>query len=281
MTHQDHTEAVGAVDGRRRVEVQSWLRRLVMACIGLAFASGATAAAQGAPRFICYPVVPGDTVTGIAIRLTPDARNWRDPGFQVFDPLRARFVPKIEYGRIQPGWQVCLIEPLLRRSAAVQPADGVLSSAAGATVAASRTAAPLRWWWLVLLCSATGAALVLVQARLQRGDATCRMLEGFGNAFIREFERPLVEERGTHTAGLRTQVNVCRRRRSLDVRLAPSEGRTYPNLADHRMNVEYDVQRVMAVLNDRRFIRGPLDTRGEWVTIPFRLASDLQKEGEP
>ena len=266
-----HGRTHRGAEGRR-------LLRLGLACAGWTMASAAVASASPAPRVICYPVVHGDTVTAISARLTQYAGNWREPGFQIFDPVQARFVPKARYRSIQPGWQACVVEPLLRRSVIPRAENRVATGrAAPSTALHSRTVSHLRWWWLTLLCSAVLTALFLIQTRVQRRRVRRRILQGFGTAFIREFERPLIEERGARAA-LRAQLSVCSRRGSMDVRLAPSKGRTYPNLSDHRANVEYDVHRVISALNDRRFICGPLKTHGEWVTIPVRLAH-LRKEG--
>ena len=98
-------------------------------------------------------------------------------------------------------------------------------------------------------------------------------------AFIREFERPLLDQRGSRSV-LRAELALSPDRGSLEVRLAPTDGRRYPNLSDHRTNVEYDVERVVNLLNDRRFICGPLRARGPWVAIPVRLKPDLHKEGD-
>jgi hypothetical protein len=53
--------------------------------------------------------------------------------------------------------------------------------------------------------------------------------------------------------------------------LAPADGRSYPNLADHRKNVEYDVDRVLRLVNAQPVMSGPLYTRGSWVVIPFQF----------
>ena len=95
-------------------------------------------------------------------------------------------------------------------------------------------------------------------------------MQTFGAAFIREFERPLVDPRSSRSV-LRAELALSPEKGSLEVRIAPTEGRRYPNLSDHRTNVEYDVERVVTLLNDRRFICGPLHARGPWVAIPFRL----------
>jgi hypothetical protein len=221
----------------------------------------AAESAPAVPRLLCYSVMPGDTVAAISLRLTRDPQSWRGSGFQIFDPATARFVPKGNYRHIQPGWQACVVEPLLARAGAL-PA----------------TAGRMGWWPLVLLCGAGVASLFALQWSLERRAATSRALETFGAAFIREFERPLLDERSS-PAALRTRLALSPDQRSLDVLIAPAEGHRYPNLADHRTNVEYDVRRVVSLLNDRRFICGPLRARGSWVAIPFRLDPDLRKEG--
>jgi len=48
-------------------------------------------------------------------------------------------------------------------------------------------------------------------------------------------------------------------------------GYTYPNLVDHRRNVEYDVDRVLHLLRHEPFIGGAPYAEGRWVVIPCRL----------
>jgi hypothetical protein len=50
-------------------------------------------------------------------------------------------------------------------------------------------------------------------------------------------------------------------------------------LSDHRKNLEYDVDRVMTLLADRRFVLGDLAAQGSWVVIPFRLDAPSKKVG--
>jgi hypothetical protein len=242
------------------------LIRLVPRWITFVVAGFAAESAAAEPRFVCYPVMPGDTVTAISVRLTRDSRSWRGPGFQIFDPAAARFVSKGNYNHIRPGWQACVAQPSVARLEAPHPAGGQMI-----------------WWPLILLgalCSAAVATLLVIQLSLDRRKATQAALQRFGAAFISEFERPLIDERGPRS-GLRAELAVSPDRRSGEVRLAPVEGRRYPNLADHRTNVEYDVKRVVSALNDRRFICGPLRAYGAWVAIPFRLKTELRKEGGP
>ena len=232
--------------------------RLAPQWIALVIAVIAVESAAAAPRLLCYAVTPGETVTAISVRLTGNPQSWRGNGFQVFDPAVARFVPKSDYGRIHPRWHACVVEPSL-----------ALSTVPG-----------IGWWVVLLVCSAAAAvaALIVIQSSIERRKAASRALEQFGSAFIREFERPLLEERIPRSK-LRAKLELAADRRSIDVLIAPPDGKRYPNLGDHRTNVEYDVGRVVGLLNDRRFVCGPLRARGPWVAIPFRLVLDLRKEG--
>ena len=230
--------------------------RLVPPWVALVLAGIAAEAAAAAPRLICYPVMPGDTVTALSVRLTRDPQSWRGAGFQILDPAAARFIAKADYRYIHAGLQACLVEPALVRPAV--PGMG--------------------WWLLILLCSSGAAALFAIQLSIDRRKTTSQALQKFGTAFIREFERPLIDERRPQSM-LRAELALSPARHALEVRLAPTDGRRYPNLADHRTNVEYDVERVMNLLNDRRFTCGPLRARGSWVAIPFQMAPDLRKEG--
>lgn len=237
---------------------------MIFVALWMAFVIGETPvdAAPAGTRLFCYPVMPGDTPAAVSLRLTRDPQSWRGADFQMFDPASARFVPKSRYRHVQPGWQACVAEALLARAGALP-------------------AAPHRmgWWLLVLVCGAAMASLIALQRSLERRAATSRALETFGAAFIREFERPLIDERSPSSA-LRSRLALSPDRSTLEVLLAPADGRRYPNLADHRTNLEYDVRRVVGLLNeDGRFVCGPLRARGSWVAIPFRLNPDLRKEG--
>jgi hypothetical protein len=226
-------------------------RWIVLVLVGLAAESAAAA-----PRLVCYPLVAGDTITSVSIRLTGDPHSWQGSRLQILDPAAARLIPKTEYRFLRPEWQACIGEP-----PGVHPVIGGLEM-------------------LVLLCSAAAAALLVFQWSVERRKTVTSALETFGAAFIREFERPLMDERSPQPV-LRAELSVSPSQRSLEVRLAPADGKRYPNLADHRTNVQYDVERVVGVLNDRRFVCGPLSARGSWVAIPFRLKSNVRKEGEP
>ena len=63
-----------------------------------------------------------------------------------------------------------------------------------------------------------------------------------------------------------------------DILRAPGEGRRYPNLSDHKKNVEYDVARVMHVLADDSFVSGPPYTHAGWI-VPFRFTAGPKQSG--
>ena len=105
-------------------------------------------------------------------------------------------------------------------------------------------------------------------------------MRGFGNRFIAEFERPLFR-RTASDAAVRSRLRFAPSRHRLEVLLAPADGRTYPNLVDHRKNVEYDVERVERILGAEPFVGGPLYAEGSWVVIPFSFETDRQQEGAP
>jgi hypothetical protein len=63
------------------------------------------------------------------------------------------------------------------------------------------------------------------------------------------------------------------------VLLAPRDGRRYPNLADHRKNVEYDVTRVLQLMKDPPFVQGEMYTQGRWVVVPFQLKANPGQAG--
>jgi hypothetical protein len=228
--------------------------RMVAPWVALALAIAPEPVAA-APRLLCYPIAPGDTVTMISRRLTRNPQGWRSAGFQILDPAAARFVPKENYGYLHPRWQACVVEQPVRQPG---PARG--------------------WWVLVLLSTAALTGLFVAQWSIERRNARALVLQKFGAAFIREFERPLIDQRRP-SSGLRAQLAPSAGKSALEVLLAPIEGRRYPNLSDHRANVEYDVERVVRLLNDRRFICGPPRARGAWVAIPFRLKPGSHKEG--
>jgi hypothetical protein len=241
--------------------------------VALAIAAGGPPAV--AEAVTCFVIQPGDTAALLAWRLTGDTEHRNEPWFQIFDPETSRPVAKSEYRLILPGWQVCVDQGRLRpqwvpvpegppESARVEPPSflAMLYRLTTPGVAAIGSAA---------LVSLAAILAWHVAETYSRGRRTLVMLMTlYGQQFVREFERPLMRP-GSDGRALEARLRVRPGARRLDILLAPSAGHTYPNLSDHRKNVEYDVGRVLRLLNDERFVGERLSRQGRWVIVRCRF----------
>jgi hypothetical protein len=100
-------------------------------------------------------------------------------------------------------------------------------------------------------------------------EAEIAEMRRFGEAFIREFERPLRQPPFLDSP-IRTRIHPSPECGHLKVFLAPNGPRRYPNLSDHRTNTMYDVSRVLGTLPDHRYVCRTLSSRGEWVVVRFQ-----------
>jgi hypothetical protein len=103
-------------------------------------------------------------------------------------------------------------------------------------------------------------------------------LQRFGERFVHEFARTLVRVGPTEPV-VDARLRVRPHRAQVEVLLAPRGGRNYPNLVDHKQNVEYDVERVLRVLKDQRFGHGSLYAQGRWVVVPLHLQVNPKQAG--
>lgn len=103
-------------------------------------------------------------------------------------------------------------------------------------------------------------------------------LQRFGERFVHEFARTLVRV-GPSEPVVDARLRVRPHRAQVEVLLAPRGGRNYPNLVDHKQNVEYDVERVLRVLKDQRFGHGSLYAQGRWVVVPLHLQVNPKQAG--
>src|SRR5262245_39515431 len=78
-------------------------------------------------QLTCYPISAGETASRLAQRFTGNARNQRQPWFQIVNPTTASFIPKSHYDAIQSGWHVCVATEMVRRGSA-RPGYYLLSS---------------------------------------------------------------------------------------------------------------------------------------------------------
>jgi hypothetical protein len=236
-------------------------------------------------RLTCYLIQPGDTAARLAQHFTGNVHNRHQPWFQIVNPTTETFIPKSQYRLIQAGWHVCVATEMLRQGSA-RPRYPLVASTAPVlmqtSVPQARTPIDLSalWWTVSLLVVVSGLVLTWIVAGRYIGERQTSLdsMRGFGEKFIAEFERPLFRSCASEPA-VKSRLRFTPRRQMLEVLLAPAEGRTYPNLFDHRRNVEYDVERVLRRLRDASFTNGPLYAEGAWVVIPFRLETGRQQEG--
>ncbi len=257
----------------------------------------AAPSAAFADPFACYPVQRGDTISRLATRITGSASDKYQPWFDVVD-VAGRSVPKSQYGHARFGWRACVLvttvdervleaSPVVRHTAAM-PGDPAVSAPSveapppmqggvrqsSAAIPVSVDAVPMELWIAIVgFVPALGFLLLGRQAR-QRTSARIFMNQ-FAYRFVREFERPLRQYSGE--PAVRAQLRVSAYRRRLDIYLAPAKGRRYPNLSDHRKNMEYDVNRVLSALSDTAFVCGRLHIRDGWVVVPFRFNAELKQ----
>jgi hypothetical protein len=118
----------------------------------------------------------------------------------------------------------------------------------------------------------------MIDEYLARRKTASIITHYFVRRFVEEFERPLVR----YDAGerpVRSRVRFGVRRGRFRILLAPGEGRRYPNLFDHKKNVEYDVARVMRVLADDSFVSGAPYTKAGWIVVPFQFTTEPKRSG--
>lgn len=240
----------------------------------------ASPAAVLAQSPVCYSIRSGETATQLARRITGDGRNMYQPWFQIVDRL-SRSVPKSQYDRVRPGWRACIArEAKEPGESSVQPvvppdtsdAPGVPGGNLPPMVA--DTIRPAEGVDLTLAW--VGAALVLplfawkiADDYAARRKTSLIVMRHYAHRFVREFERPLIH--APTEPPLRARLRLRPARRRMDILLAPGAGRRYPNLSDHKKNMEYDVARIVRLLADDSFVRDPLYMHADWVVVPFRF----------
>ena len=135
----------------------------------------------------------------------------------------------------------------------------------------------LTFVWMAGAIAVPWFGLQILDGYLTRRRTATVLRQHFAHRFISEFERPLAWYDGTEPP-LKTRVRGGRRG-GFDILLAPGPGRLYPNLTDHKKNVEYDVSRVLAALDDHFFVDGALYTQAEWVVVPFQPRTGPKQPG--
>jgi hypothetical protein len=261
-----------------------------------------------AQSFVCHVMTRGESAAQAARRVTGNAQNAYQQWFQIMDPS-SRFVPKSQYNRIRAGSRACVVTPDIRsvssnanhvEVAADRSEGAVVSEAADvsavpvlltAPVSADggdrpRPAAPddirrrfeLTMWWLCVAMVVPWFGWRIVDDYLARRKTASFVMHYFVRRFVDEFERPLVRY-GLDERPVRSRVRFGVRRGRFKILLAPGEGRRYPNLFDHKQNVEYDVARVMRVIADDSFVSGAPYTKAGWIVVPFQFTVEPKQSG--
>ena len=262
------------------------------------------AAPAVAQSLVCHPIRRGESAGQAARRVTGDSRNAYRTSFQIMNGS-SRFIPKSQYNRLHPGWRACIVrtpapgtvpnEPRIEQpallavaaadeTAAPQIASAPVALAPPIAVATSTTFSPRRIGnvdltlvWLGTAIAIPWFGLQIVDGYLTRRRTAMVLRQHFATRFISEFERPLARYDDTERP-LKARVRSARRGR-FEILLAPGTGRRYPNLTDHKRNVEYDVGRVLTALDDHFFVEGALYTQAEWVVVPFQPRTGPKQPG--
>src|SRR5262245_61774822 len=251
--------------------------KAMVACSALlsALVTAAPVLAAGSPnttteRFHCYRIRTGDSAADVAQHLTGHRGNLSGALFQVFDSHR-QLVPNTQYDRIAAGWTVCLAEG--RAPAAIPTSTPAMAAVSVQQSPAIDDLQPIFYdpdvWWLASLVLAAMTSLFALNSwRKQRTLED--IMRRFGTDFVREFGRPWAHYRGAG-ATPRVRLRTNHRKARVEILVAPPPGRTYPNLTDHRSNIEYDVVRITAALKPSAFASVEPYAEGEWVVLPFQV----------
>jgi hypothetical protein len=244
-------------------------------------------------QFVCSPIRRGDTPSRLARRLTGNPAAAYSPAFQVRDPVRQLFVPKSHYGHLSTQWQACVAiaaprstplayapvdaSPAPAVTPTIVPAGPTITSAPLAIASALPTPAlsPGSQGNFVFTATMVSAAVLMVliyaAVDLRMPPPISPVIRRAGEQFVSAFARPLIDP-SSSVPPIQVQLRFIRRVQQLEIRIAPGPGRRYPNLVDHKRNVEYDVDRVMRILGKHVVISGRLRAAGKWVVVPIRLA---------
>lgn len=241
-----------------------------------------------AQQFVCWPIVRGDTASRLARRLTGNAAAAYSDAFQIKDPTRRRFVPKSRYGRLSTHWQACVVrEPVKSKPFTIAPAAAPPVASQAVPPLARAPAIASSWVTRsdVIFAVTIGAVvwLMLVIISAVAGYATAPpippAMQRAAEDFIRVFARPLVDPL-SGVAPIAVRLRFIRRVQQLEICIAPCGGRRYPNLSDHKKNMEYDVNRVVRTVGTHRVVIDRLRAEGKWVVVPMRLAALKQAGGK-
>jgi hypothetical protein len=250
-----------------------WL--LLPALVILSAAEGALA-----QSLFCTPIRPGETAPQVARRITGETNGARESWFQIVDPATSRFVPKSRYAYVRAGWHACVATglPAMTPPVSSNTSDWIrqVQAAYADVIRLIRSPDADLGLWVVLL------ALIAIATHsadhyFKDRDEVLNAMQQFSQKFVREFERPLVGDAAVPP--IQSRLRFAPHASRLDILIAPGAGRRYPNLTDHRNNVEYDLKRVLNLLRDEPFVNGRPYMDGPWVVLPFSMKPAITQAG--
>ena len=128
---------------------------------------------------------------------------------------------------------------------------------------------------LIATIGSVVVAMLLIGAAFGGSLTPCPIpaeLQRAGEEFVVAFARPLIDSSSSDPP-IQARLRFSQHAQELEISIAPGAGRKYPNLVDHKRNVEYDVERVMRVVGTHVVVSGRLRAAGRWVVVPIQLAS--------
>jgi hypothetical protein len=137
----------------------------------------------------------------------------------------------------------------------------------------------LTWVWFGAAVMVPLFGLKIADDYVSRRNTRLIVMRHFAHRFVTEFERPLMQQPAEHPVRSRIRLSPARAR--LQILLAPGDGRRYPNLEDHKKNVEYDVLRIVRLLADESFVLDLPYPEAGWVVVPFRMKTRQKPAGVP
>jgi hypothetical protein len=259
-------------------------RRPAAVLLVLLIAAPIGAAAQ---QFVCRPIVPGDTLSRLARQLTGNPRAAYTDAFQLRDPARQMFVPKSQYGRpLSTHWEACVaiepvtaplaFAPIIAAAPAMAVDDPVVIPASSNVESAPQVPGPSARSRAGYVVATVGSAIVamLLLGVAVGGSLRPRPippdLQRAGDEFVVAFARPLLDA-SANGPPILVRQRFVHHAQQLEISIAPGAGRRYPNLVDHKNNLEYDVQRVMQLLGAQVVVGDRLRAAGKWVIVPIQL----------
>ena len=190
------------------------------------------------------------------------------------------FVPKSHYQRLQLDWQACVAPgpvpktpvvyaPVVELAGSAMVRDRPIATTRQALASAPLTLARADRTLTNVRFAATIAGVLIMLLSAVAGSLTLRPIppsvRRAGENFVIVFARPLIDP-SSGVPPIQTRLRFVRRKRQLEIFIAPGPGHRYPNLADHKKNVEYDVDRVIRVLGNYVLSRPPRAV-GKWVVV--------------